>query len=93
MNKELEIRCPKLGHQVNFNYCEKEQIDLPCSRIIRCWHMYFPVEAYLKRKLTDEQWSRCFTEKPKDKILTLLELVEAARKRKEGKNKPSRGNT
>ena len=84
MSVDLEIRCPKLGHQVHFTYCEKEQIDLPCSRIIRCWQIYFPVEGYLKKKLSDEQWNKCFSEKPKEKILTLLELIEAAKKRRLG---------
>ncbi len=92
MNIDLEIRCPKLGHQVNFTYCEKEQIDLPCSRIIRCWQIYFPVEAYLRKKLSPEQWKKCFNEKPKEKILTLMELIEAAKKRKKARdqemNKP-----
>ncbi|RLB02762.1 MAG: hypothetical protein DRG59_00025 [Deltaproteobacteria bacterium] len=82
---DLEIRCPKLGHQVKFDYCEKEQISLPCKRIIKCWQIYFPVEIYLKKKLTEEEWNRCFNEKPKEKILTLLELIDAAKRRKEKK--------
>jgi hypothetical protein len=32
--------------------------------------------------LTPEDWERCFNQKPKEKISTLLELIEAA------KNKP-----
>jgi hypothetical protein len=49
-----------------------------------CWQAYFPVEAYLKEKLTPEEWGRCFNQPPKDKISTIFEIVEAAKKRKKG---------
>jgi hypothetical protein len=32
--------------------------------------------------LTEEQWDRCFAKTPKEKIVSLVELVEAAKKRK-----------
>jgi hypothetical protein len=78
----MEIRCPKLGGQITFAYCLKESGKLPCSRIINCWQPYFPVEDYIRKCLTPEDWERCFNQKPKEKISTLLELIEAA------KNKP-----
>jgi hypothetical protein len=82
MLEHMEIRCPKLGGQVTFAYCLKEAGALPCSRIINCWHPYFPVEEYLRNRLTSEDWERCFNQNPKEKISTLIELIEAA------KNKP-----
>lgn len=80
MPEQMEIRCPKLGGQVTFAYCLKEAVELPCARIINCWQPYFPVEAYLLEKLTSDDWERCFNQKPKEKILTLLDLIEAAKK-------------
>jgi len=80
-NDHLEIRCPRLGGEVTFSYCEKEQGDLPCARIIACWQPYFPVEFYLRRRLTETEWHRCFHQSPKDKVTTLIELIEAAKKR------------
>ncbi len=82
MSNQLEIRCPKLGGEVTFAYCLVEGGDLPCPRTIVCWQPYFPVEDYLRAKLTQEQWDRCFSQAPKEKIVSLVELIEAAKKRK-----------
>jgi len=41
------------------------------------------VEAYLRGKLASDDWKRCFNQKPKEKILTLVELIEAAKKQKQ----------
>ncbi|MBW2557740.1 MAG: hypothetical protein JRD69_02695 [Deltaproteobacteria bacterium] len=82
--EDLEIRCPRLGGEVTFAYCLQERDNLPCQRVITCWQGYFPVETYLKEKLTPEEWGRCFNQLPKDKISTIFEIVEAAKKRKKG---------
>ncbi len=81
MYDDLEIRCPKLGGEVTFSYCQKEEGDSPCPRIIVCWQPRIPVESYLKDVLTAAQWDRCFNQKPKDKVTTLIELIEEAKKR------------
>lgn len=75
------MRCPRLGGDVFFSYCECEGEDLPCARIVTCWQAAFPVEAYLRQKLTAEDWVKFCSREPKDKISTLLELVEQAKKR------------
>ncbi|MBW1895819.1 MAG: hypothetical protein JRI47_02055 [Deltaproteobacteria bacterium] len=82
MYDHLEIRCPKLGGEVVFAYCKKETDDLPCSRILICWQPYFPVETYLRELLSESAWERCFNHPPKEKMTTLIELIEAAKKRK-----------
>jgi hypothetical protein len=73
------MRCPRLGGEVSFDYCRREGGDLPCRRIVNCWQPYIPVEAWLRQNLTTEQWDRCFSQKPKEKIASLIELVEAAK--------------
>jgi len=82
MYDHLEIRCPRLGGEVTFSYCQAEGGDLPCPRIAVCWHPYFPVEAYLKERLTPAQWDQLFNQPPKNKVTTLVELIEAAKKRR-----------
>jgi hypothetical protein len=82
MYDHLEMRCPRLGGEVLFSYCKQEGGDLPCPRIIACWQPYFPVEAHLKEKLTSAQWDRFFNQTPKHKLTTLVEVIEAAKKRK-----------
>jgi hypothetical protein len=72
-----------LGGEVTFGYCQKEGGDIPCPRILICWQPYFPVEAYLREKLTSDQWDRCFNQEPKQKVLSLLELIDEAKKRLE----------
>ena len=78
----FQIRCSKLGHQIHFSYCRKENFGLPCTRIITCWHPYFSVEKYLRHELSDEEWKKVFEEPLKPKALTLVELIEQAQKRK-----------
>jgi hypothetical protein len=34
-------------------------------------------------ELTQEQWDRCFGKTPKDKMVSLVELIEAAKKRQQ----------
>jgi hypothetical protein len=82
----LEIRCSRLGGAVTFAYCRQEGGDVPCLRIITCWHPFFPVEQYLKENLTNEAWDNFMSHVPKDKITTLMELIEEAKKRAQQKN-------
>ena len=78
---KLEIRCPRLGHELSFFYCRQEAGDLPCQRIIKCWESFFPVETCLKESLTPEEWDRFIGHVPKDKMVTLMDLIEQAKAR------------
>ena len=85
----LEIRCPKLGGQVTFAYCRREAGTVPCQRTIICWQCRFPVAAFLQSVMKKEDWERWSEQKPKEKMVTLLELIEAAKERlQEGGEKP-----
>lgn len=79
---DYSIRCPRLGHQILFSYCVHENGKLPCFKILDCWHSHFQVEKYLKENLTAKEWEKAFTKPVKPKILTLLELIEQAKKSK-----------
>ena len=76
-----EIRCPRLGHQIPFSYCRSENKGIPCFKILDCWHSHFPVEEFLKQELTPEQWEKAFNSPPKPKMISLVELIEQAKKR------------
>ena len=78
---DFQVRCPKLGGEVTFAYCKTEAGDLPCPRVIVCWHLYFPVQSHLEKTLGPQQWERFCNQKPKDKVTTLVELIEQAKKR------------
>jgi hypothetical protein len=81
----LEIRCPRLGHELKFSYCRRESGDLPCHRTIRCWQPFFPVEAYLGEILSAAEWERFSRQGPGDKMTTLIDLIERAKSRGKGK--------
>jgi len=76
----LEIRCPRLGGQVTFAYCRVEGGDLPCMRIVACWQSCLPITEYLRDRLAPDQLERFTEQKPKERIVTLVEMIEAAKK-------------
>ena len=76
------IRCPKLGDEMTFGYCLQESRELPCVSIIRCWQAALDVAALLKEHLTTGQWEQFTCVQPKDKVINLIEIIEAAKARK-----------
>ncbi len=78
---EYSIRCPRLGHAITFAYCRRENNGIPCFKTLDCWFQYFPVEDYLREKLTPEEWEKAFKRKGATKVQSLLELIEEAKKR------------
>jgi hypothetical protein len=80
--RERIMRCPRLGGEVSFSYCEREAGDLPCRQVVRCWEAGFPVEEYLRETLAPETWERFCGQNSKDRMTTLLDIVGAAGRRK-----------
>ena len=83
---DFAIRCPRLGHQINFSYCRMENHRLPCFKILDCWYCHFPVEDFLKKNLSAEEWQKILDKKPKPKMHSLLEMIEQAKKSKQKKD-------
>lgn len=80
INYDHEIRCPRLGSPVTFSYCEKESSGQPCPKCISCWTPYFDVAFALAEKMGSENLESYFSRQPKPKVVTLIELIEKARK-------------
>lgn len=78
---DLQIRCPKLGGEVTFAYCRIEQGDTPCSRVIGCWQASIPIETYLKDIFSEELLHRYRSERPKDRLATIFEVVDSFKKK------------
>lgn len=78
---DFTIRCPRLGHAITFSYCRSENMGVPCPRTLDCWFQYFPVEAFLKETLSQEEWAKAFEKPGHAKVQSLLELIEEAKKR------------
>jgi hypothetical protein len=83
MSEGLWIRCPRLGGEAPLIYCLHEAGELPCHRIIVCWQTFFPVEAYLRKKLSQQEWEEFADRKPKEKIASLLDLIEEAKSKRD----------
>jgi hypothetical protein len=83
---DCKIRCPRLGHQITFSYCRLENRGRPCFKTLDCWFQHFPVDEYLRNELDPEDWEQIFGRPPKPKMLTLLELIEAAKERHKGES-------
>lgn len=72
-------RCPALGHDVPFAYCRAPAAPLPCRRILDCWWETFDVEAFVRGHFSEDQIRAILAPRP-DKVATIVELIEQARK-------------
>ena len=82
-NDEKKIYCRKLGHDITFGYCRKEGITEPCYRIVRCWIEHIDIEGYLTDKFGDTFLDKFAGRESKDKITSIVEILEKAKKHKE----------
>lgn len=76
----FQIRCPRLGQQIHFSYCRRENMGLPCFKTLDCWHIHFQVVEYLKRELSAGQWHDAFEKPPTPKMVSLAELIDKAQR-------------
>jgi hypothetical protein len=65
-----------------FSYCRVENKGLPCHKIMDCWYQHFMIEDFLRKDLKPEEWER-FSIDRKPKVLSLIELIEEAKKTKQ----------
>jgi hypothetical protein len=85
-DKSVNIRCPRLGHQIGFSYCQTENSGFPCFKALDCWHHYFDVHTFLKENLTVQDFNTIFLHTGQPKIISLIELIEQAKKNQEAKD-------
>lgn len=84
----LERRCPRLGGQVSFDYCQTSgDRKGPCFKIFDCWWESFDVVEYLKKKLCAEDFNELVAARPRPKMTSLLEIIEQARQNIESSKK------
>ena len=70
-----------LGHLVPFTYCREPGTELPCRKILDCWHERIDIEAFLRENLTPEDLDALLAP-PKQKISQIMELIRKAREGK-----------
>jgi hypothetical protein len=76
---EVQVRCPRLGHQVYFGYCRAENMGTPCFKTLDCWHLIFDVVGYFKQHLSEEAFAAAFLNRGRPKIQTLVDLIHQAK--------------
>jgi len=81
---DLFIRCPRLGNDVGFGYCRNcGDGQSPCFKVFDCWWATFDVVDYFKERLSGEEFAKLAHSQPKPKVLSLLEIIEQARRNTE----------
>jgi hypothetical protein len=75
---EYTARCPMLGHLVPFTYCRAPGSDLPCRKIMDCWHERIDIVAFLEEILSPEDMEALLAP-PKQKMTQLMELIKKAK--------------
>jgi hypothetical protein len=54
---------------------------LPCWKVIDCWWEIFDIKTYLEKNLSAEDFQELVSQKPKNKVTSILEMIEQAKKR------------
>ncbi len=87
MPLERQRRCPRLGHEVSFDYCLTcgENVGL-CWKIADCWWEIFDVVGYLRKHYPEDTVAALLTARPKPKLASIVELIEQAKQRNTKKN-------
>lgn len=78
--QQLSRRCPKLGHDLEFAYCERENAGSPCAKALVCWNEAFDVRRQFLASLSAEDFDASFAKAPQTKALSLLDLIERAKR-------------
>ncbi len=73
-------RCPRLGHDLRFAYCRAPGQALPCRRVFDCWFEIFDVAGFMREHFSEKQIEQ-ITAPPREKMLSLVELIQQARQR------------
>ena len=85
-NDTRKRRCPRLGHEVTFAYCREPGEDTPCFKTLDCWWELFDIRTFMKENYSEEVVQK-LAAPPKPKTTSLLEMIQAAEKRVQDKNK------
>lgn len=76
---DVQIRCPRLGHEIYFKYCRHENNGLPCFKTLDCWFNHFDVYTHLKENMSKEEFEKVFLNAARPKIHALFDLIQKSR--------------
>jgi hypothetical protein len=81
---DLMIYCSQLGGEVPFRYCRTDNDGLPCRKILVCWEFRVEIARFLSEHYSLNQIRRALEPPTKTRIEMVLELIEKAKRIKEG---------
>ncbi len=76
---ELEIRCPRLGGEVNFKYCRTCEKPF-CPRIIFCWAQRIDIGDFLAKHFSAEEIHSALSKTSSGKLESLIKAMDEAKK-------------
>jgi hypothetical protein len=81
--ERLQRRCPRLGGEVGFAYCQAcGEEQSACFKVLDCWWERFDVAAYLKARLPAEAFAALAARRPPPgKVASLVDLIRRAQAR------------
>ena len=68
-----------LGHEVPFSYCRQPGKGIPCRKIFDCWWETIDIKGFVEKNFSEEIQA-ALHEPPKPKMLSLLDIIEQARR-------------
>lgn len=71
--------CRLLGHEVAFSYCRSQGLGQPCRQLLHCWFERLPIEDFVRTEYGEAELIR-LTQPAPPKLLTLIELIEQAKR-------------
>lgn len=74
----LTRRCPRLGGEIDFQYC-RTVVNGPCGKILDCWWERFDVAGFMKENLCEKEFEALVAQKPPQKVTTLIEMIRNAK--------------
>ena len=82
---EMQRRCPRLGSPVAFGYCRiAGDQKSTCFKVFDCWWERFDVVNYLQQRLSKEDFEKLRCAPPPNKVASLVDLIQQAKKRTGG---------
>ena len=80
--ERLERRCPRLGGDVAFGYCNAcGEGETPCFKVFDCWWERFDVVAYMQACLSPDAFDALSARRPQPKMTSLVDLIRQAQAR------------
>lgn len=78
---DKQFYCKRLGHYVPFSYCRQVNGGIPCNQVMNCTFESIDIQGYMREHYADDEISSILRP-PRDKVSSLIDLIEQAKKSK-----------